>query len=336
MGGAAALLLVLVAAALIVVIGYLGWWFTTPVRQSFTNPPALSYKHQFRDPKTGESRPFPSISDPHSVDLSLIAPAYNEEKRIKKFFDETLPYLDEKTKREPGFTYEIIIVDDGSSDKTSEKSLEYAAKRGADSIRVLTLAKNQGKGGAVQQGMLHARGKHLLMVDADAATDIRDLDRLIERMRELEKKSSYGVVVGSRAHLQEKKEVVAKRTALRTFLMHGFHWLVYTLAVKSIRDTQCGFKLFTRDSARVIFSNLNLRRWCFDVEVLFIAESLGMPLAEVYVNWEEIPGSKLRLLEASLLMGRDLVIVRVCYTLGVWIVKPWTASAKNEGKNKQR
>jgi len=321
------LLLALIFAALLVPVLYGLWWFTTPIRESFTNRPATSYAHKYFDPKTGGEVGFPSLFDAPTVKLSLIVPAYNEEDRIEVMMDATLKHLESKA-----FSYEIIIVDDGSKDRTTEVALRYVREYGAEKVRVMTLAENQGKGGAVQQGSLHARGEYLLMVDADGATEIKDLDRLMPAMTACEDaKSGYGVVVGSRAHLQEK--AVAKRKWYRSVLMHGFHFLVKALAVKTIRDTQCGFKLFTRKSARVLFANLNLRRWCFDVEILYIAEQLGMPLREVAVNWEEIPGSKLKIFEAAMLMGRDLVIVRFCHTLGIWTTEersPAEAKKKNQ------
>mmetsp|Transcript_11078 Transcript_11078/g.17517 ORF Transcript_11078/g.17517 Transcript_11078/m.17517 type:complete len:306 (-) Transcript_11078:55-972(-) len=295
------LLLIAVFIALFALVSLGLWWFTTPIRQSFTNTPAGEYKHAFVDPSSGNTTAFPSLFDEPTVKLSIIVPAYNEEERIKKMLDDTLAYL--KTK---DFSAEIIIVDDGSKDKTTAIGLEYSESVGTSNLRVLTLKENQGKGGAVQQGMLHARGELLLMADADAATEIRDLDKLLVAMESSrDSKTGHGIVVGSRAHMEEKS--VAKRKWYRSVLMYGFHCLVYGLAVKTVRDTQCGFKLFTRPTARVLFTTMNLRRWCFDVELLHIAEKLKMPIREVPVNWQEIPGSKLRLLEASILMGRDLV-----------------------------
>uniref|UniRef100_A0A7S3YV48 dolichyl-phosphate beta-glucosyltransferase n=1 Tax=Lotharella globosa TaxID=91324 RepID=A0A7S3YV48_9EUKA len=308
----AAVLYALGFAAVLAPVLYGLWWFTTPVRESFTNRSATSYTHVYTDPSSGEEGKFPSLFDEASLRLSLVVPAYNEEDRIEVMMDETMKYLESKS-----FSYEIIIVDDGSKDRTTEVALRYVREHGAEKVRVMTLAENQGKGGAVQQGCLHARGEYILMVDADGATEIKDLDRLITAMEACkDAKSGYGVVVGSRAHLQEK--AVAKRKWYRSVLMHGFHFLVKALAVRTIKDTQCGFKLFTRNSARVLFANLNLRRWCFDVELLYMAEQLKMPLREVAVNWEEIPGSKLRIFEAAMLMGRDLVVVRFCHTFGIW------------------
>ena len=107
-----------------------------------------------------------------------------------------------KKKRDPSFTYEVIIVDDGSRDKTTACALEYSRKFGTDTVRVMTLAKNVGKGGAIQQGMLHARGARLLMVDADGATRISDFDKLDERLNAVER-NGFGVALGSRAHLED-------------------------------------------------------------------------------------------------------------------------------------
>jgi dolichyl-phosphate beta-glucosyltransferase len=109
-----------------------------------------------------------------------------------------------------------------------------------------------------------------------------------------------------------------QRAWYRNILMHGFHFAVSTLCVRDIRDTQCGFKLFSRQSALLLFPLQHLRRWCFDVELLFLAQRLRLPVREVAVNWEEVPGSKLQLLESSLLMARDLCIIRACYATGIW------------------
>jgi len=127
-----------------------------------------------------------------------------------------------------------------------------------EQIRLLKLDVNQGKGGAVQQGMLHARGEYLLMLDADGATRIRDLDKLEEELLQIKNNKGHGVAVGSRAHLQDK--AVAVRKWYRNILMYGFHFAVALLCVRHVRDTQCGFKLFTRKTAQILFSTQHLRR----------------------------------------------------------------------------
>jgi dolichyl-phosphate beta-glucosyltransferase len=128
----------------------------------------------------------------------------------------------------------------------------------------------------------------------------------------------------SRAHLE--KDSISKRAFYRTILMHGFHVLVSMLCTDKIRDTQCGFKLFTANTARKLFNNLHLERWAFDIELIYMAQSLGIPMVEVAVNWQEIPGSKLirsklDVITTSLEMARDIVCIRLSYLLGVWQIK---------------
>lgn len=301
-------------------LAYFVRWLLTPVLSSMSDPPAHSYRHEFVSaPGATDAAPFPSLFDAASKHVSFVLPAYNEEERLHPTMQRTMSYL--KRRREAlgdAFTYEVIIVDDGSKDRTSEVALGYVKQHGTDTVRLLRLAANQGKGGAVQQGALHARGEYVLMMDADGATELEDYARVEERLRDFENAEGHGVAVGSRAHLED--EAAATRKWYRTVLMHGFHFAVATLCVRSIRDTQCGFKLFTRRSARALFYNQKLRRWSFDVELLFLAEQMGIPLVEVGVNWEEVPGSKLDLFWSSLQMGRDLLVIRFAYLLGVWRV----------------
>lgn len=229
---------------------------------------------------------------------------------------ETLTALQERNANDPTFTYEVIVVDDGSSDATCATVLDFVKGYSAENVRLLKMPYNVGKGGAVQQGVLHARGARILFADADGASDFSHLSRLEKELTRVEK-NGLGIAIGSRAHLQE--DAVAERKWYRNVLMSGFHFLVRLLSgIHSVRDTQCGFKLFTRKTALVLFINQRLTRWCFDVELLYLASQLAIPVAEVAINWAEIDGSKMNLMDASLSMGRDLVVIRVCYSLGLW------------------
>lgn len=298
---------------------YLLYWLVTPLVESRYHTHALSYAHQYVDPRNaGRLGVFPSIFAKAECYVSFIIPCYNEEARLRVATDELLRYATERSRRSADFTWEVIFVDDGSRDRTAEIGLSYSNTYGTDRVRVLSLQQNQGKGGAVQQGMLHARGQYLLMVDADGATDVRDFEKLERRLHEIER-DGVGIVVGSRAHLAD--EAAAKRKWYRNILMHGFHALVSLLCVRGIRDTQCGFKLFTRAAARAVFVNQRLRRWSFDVELLFIARTLNMCVSEVSVTWTEIAGSKLDVLTASLMMARDLVLIRGAYATRFWTVQ---------------
>jgi len=184
---------------------------------------------------------------------------------VPAMLDETLDYLQMREKKDSKFTYEIIIVDDGSKDKTSQVGLEYSKKYTTDKVRVLTLETNRGKGGAVRMGVMKSRGSLILFADADGATRFSDFERLEASI--LKESSNLQtdelIACGSRRHLEN--DSVAQRTLFRTFLMYGFHFLVWFLCVKGIRDTQCGFKLLTRCAALKTFSNLHVLRWYVEI-----------------------------------------------------------------------
>lgn len=167
---------------------------------------------------------------------------------------------------------EFIIVNDGSTDDTESVVRKYALEnvKNGDIVKLLSMHKNCGKGGAVKMGMLQSSGQLCLMVDADGATDIADgLPKMLNGIKDLvggknrrESATSFlppAVVFGSRAHLEDESS--ASRSKIRTFLMHSFHFFVKILCSPRIKDTQCGFKLFTRSAAVLLFTNLHLRRW---------------------------------------------------------------------------
>ena len=260
------------------------------------------------------------------VDLSVIVPAYNEEARLPVMLDSALPYLKEWSAKE-GKSYEVVISDDHSTDGTKRYVLDMAAKD--SSIRLLSLDRNCGKGGAVRRGVQYARGRYILMADADGATEISDLSKLwdgLQTIQVLDKVGDkMGVSIGSRAHLE--KQSIATRSWVRTVLMRGFHFLVTLLCTKNVRDTQCGFKLFTRKAARILFSNLHLEGWTFDIELIYMAEALGVPLTETAVRWHEVDGSKLiqsriDIVVTSLKMARDMLCLRLAYLSGIWKINP--------------
>merc|ERR550519_1392971 len=285
-------LLLLVAGGLLLLLVLFVRLTTRPFPDILVLPQEETFKLSKSGDQVGE---FPSLSSPPSLDLTVVVPAYNEQDRLPKMLDECLEFLESRSS-----TYEVILVDDGSSDSTSSVGLGYTEKFGCDKVRVLTLGKNRGKGGAVRMGMLRARGENLLFADADGATTFPDLVKLEEAMEGLAK-DGQGVVCGSRAHLED--ESIAQRTIIRTILMIGFHACVWIFAVKTVKDTQCGFKLLKRKTAEVLFNTLHIERWAFDVEMLKVAEMLQIPLGEVSVRWQEIDGSKLSPLLAAIEMS---------------------------------
>jgi len=264
--------------------------------------------------------PLSRLEDPSTVDLTIVIPAYNETERLPEMIAATIKHLTSaglKDKR----SFEILIVDDGSHDGTSATALKLANKYPICDVKVVTLEKNVGKGGAVRHGMLYGGGERLLMADADGASRIEDLERLWKRLDEIAPDNVPGVVVGSRAHLV-KSEAVVKRSLLRNVLMYGLHTVLRIVGVGHIRDTQCGFKLFSRSAAQRIFPAQHLPTWIFDVELLLLAKQLRIPVAEVPIEWHEVAGSKLNVVTASLQMLRDLLIVRANHLLGRWTAVP--------------
>lgn len=186
--------------------------------------------------------------------------------------------------------------------------------------------------------MLHSRGELLLMLDADGATKVTDLEKLENQIQAVAKKEFHQedssgsdpsfrisdipvVAFGSRAHLEEK--ALASRKWYRNFLMKGFHLVVLLAAGPGIRDTQCGFKMFTRAAARKLFSNVRLKRWCFDVELVFLCKWFRIPISEISVNWSEIPGSKVNLLSIPNMLW-ELLLMSVGYRTGMWRISNCT------------
>ncbi|NWS44486.1 ALG5 glucosyltransferase, partial [Probosciger aterrimus] len=166
-------------------------------------------KEKFFVNAEGRKESVPSIHDPPTRELSVVVPSYNEEDRLPLMLDEALDYLEKRQKRDPSFTYEVIVVDDGSKDETTKVAMKYCKKYGSNKVRVLTLVKNRGKGGAVRMGVFSSRGKKILMVDADGATKFADIEKVEEGLKNLQPwPNEMAISCGSRAHLE--KDSVAK------------------------------------------------------------------------------------------------------------------------------
>ncbi|XP_044460615.1 dolichyl-phosphate beta-glucosyltransferase-like isoform X2 [Mangifera indica] len=286
----------------------------------------------FEDPNSLKKVPCPSLTDPAEKYISLIIPAFNEQHRLPGALDETLNYLQQRASKDKSFSYEVLIVDDGSVDGTKRVAFDFVKKHTVDNVRIILLGRNHGKGEAIRKGMLHSRGELLLMLDADGATKVNDLEKLESQIHAVARKeyrckdSTPGdsnfrlsdvpvAAFGSRAHLEEK--ALATRKWYRNFLMKGFHIVVLLTAGPGIRDTQCGFKMFTRTAARKLFTNIRLKRWCFDVEIVYLCKRFNIPMVEISVNWSEIPGSKVNPLSIPNMLW-ELVLMSVGYRMGMW------------------
>jgi dolichyl-phosphate beta-glucosyltransferase len=228
----------------------------------------------------------------------VVIPVYNEEKRLGKTLRESLVYL-KKSK----IPFEIVIVDDGSTDATLKVVGEFARKAGKKALRVLKQGTNRGKGAAVRRGALEAQGEVVLYMDADNATPLNQY----ERFRPLLAKG-FDVVVGSRA--LDRSLVKVHQPLYREAMGRVFNLMVQLAATPGLWDTQCGFKAFRRKAAQAVFPLQTIERFGFDVEILFIARKQGWSMVEAPVEWFDAPGSKVHVIRDPLTMFWDLVLIR--------------------------
>lgn len=228
--------------------------------------------------------------------LSVIIPAFNEEKRLPKTLEEIDKYLSKQN-----FEYEIIVVNDGSKDKTREVVREKMAK--IKNLKLIDNKENQGKGAVVRQGMLEAKGEFRLFTDADNSTSIDQIEKM---WPEFEK--GFDIVIGSR----EIKGAILDppQNLFRRFVGEGFKiFRKIVLGLWEIQDTQCGFKCFTKKAAEDIFPRCQINRFAFDPEILLIGKKLGYKIKEVPVYWRNDPESKVKF-KAIFNMALDLLRIK--------------------------
>lgn len=213
--------------------------------------------------------------------LSLVIPAYNEEKRLPRTFD-----LIQRAIAEGDFSQfqliEIIVVNDGSKDGTSKKTQEFQSVNNL--ARLVDIQPNQGKGNAIHEGLKAAQGAWVLVADADSATPWNQIKKLSARM------NSHQIVIASR-DLPESN-VAVKQSWIREHMGKTFNFLVRMITGLPFKDTQCGFKLIHRSSIAPFIHLLNVKRFAWDVELLMFAKQNGIPIAEVAVTWEHQEASR--------------------------------------------
>jgi len=216
--------------------------------------------------------------------LSVIIPAYNEENRISN----TLLSIDKYLSKQ-NYSYEIIVVSDGSKDKTAAIVNKFSEL--IKNLKLIDNKDNHGKGWVVKQGMLESEGEIRLFMDADNATTIDHFEKMIPLFEQ-----GYEIVIGSR----DKKDAQgAKQAVAQSFLKRQLgnfgNILIQLLAVSGIWDTQCGFKAFTDKAAEDIFKRCLIDRWGFDIESLAIARKFDYKIGIIPVNWVNDPNSKVSL-----------------------------------------
>lgn len=238
------------------------------------------------------------------LSLSIIIPAYNEEERLPRTLERVVAYLGRR-----GTKFEIIVVDDGSTDGTVETALSLARRA---PIRVLRNDRNRGKGYSVRRGMLEAEGELRLFTDADLSTPIEELPKLERAVLE----EGFDIAIASRGLPQSRLPV--RQPFWREALGRTFNLYIQLLLLPGIWDTQCGFKLFTARAAEEVFRRVTIEGFGFDFEALYIAKKLGFRIKEVPVTWYHSPKTKVKVLRDGLRMGLEALKVRANDLKGVY------------------
>lgn len=226
-------------------------------------------------------------------DISVIIPAYNEAERLGSTLERAVDYLKRR-----GLSYEILVVDDGSRDRTVEVAEAFAG----NGLRVIRHEKNRGKGAAIKTGLLAAQGTEVLLSDADASTPIEELEKLERRLPEAP------VVLGSRA--VAGADIRQHQPFYRELMGKTFNRIIRLAGVRGLADTQCGFKLLEGNAARAIAPLLTIDGFAYDVELVWLARRLGHKVVEVGVVWVDSPDSRVDPIRSSLSMLRDVIRMR--------------------------
>ncbi len=254
-----------------------------------------------------------------SIDLSIVVPAYDEEARLGATITKILDYLVVNS-----INAELIIVDDGSADKTAEVARESAAAFPRTETNVIRYEENRGKGFAVRTGLLAAKSDLALFSDADLSTPIEEMDKLLDPIR----RGEYDVTFGSRAidrtligtHQPWRREQGGKVMNL----------IIRTMSGLPFADTQCGFKAFNLAEFRPLLDVMQIDRFGFDVEFLFVAKYHGLKLAEIPVRWNDVAGSKVNVLRDTRRMISELNQIRRNAKEGKYDINPRDAETPSK------
>jgi len=229
------------------------------------------------------------------IHLSVVIPAYNEEKRLPQTLSAVLDFL----KQQP-YNSEIIISDDGSTDKTVQVA---EAKLQDFPHRILTTLRNRGKGHAVRQGVLAAAGDYVLFTDADLSTPISEVTRFLSHLEK-----DQDVVIGSRALPESQVEI--HQNYFRETMGKIFNRIARMWASVNVHDSQCGFKCFRQPAAHELFTAQKLDGFSFDVEIVYLAQKFGYRLLELPVVWRNSSQSRVQVLRDPVLMFLDILKIR--------------------------
>ncbi len=238
-----------------------------------------------------------SSTAPRAEFVSLVIPAYNEEKRLGDSLKTIHEWMRANFER-----FDVTVVDDGSSDRTADVVTDFSEH--APEVEVLSLRQNSGKGYAVRTGMMSAEGDFVIFTDADLSTPIEEVAKALDLM-----KQGWDVVIGSRA--LPESDVQVHQNFLRETMGKTFNLVVRMMSGLPFPDTQCGFKCFTQKAAKDIFSRAVINGFAFDVEALVLAKKLGSKMTDMPVRWINSPASKVKMFSSPLQMLWEVFKVRL-------------------------
>jgi glycosyltransferase involved in cell wall biosynthesis len=254
------------------------------------------------------------------LNLSIVIPAFNEERRLPKAIEQIGCYLSART-----LGAEIIVVDDGSSDATPKLIESYGGK--FPGLRLISNDVNRGKGFSVRHGVLESCGEIVLFTDADLSTPIEEADKLLAALRE----QGYDAAIGSRA--LDRSLIEVHQSAFREQAGALFNHVVRQIAGLEFSDTQCGFKAFRRERARIIFEQQRIERFGFDPEILFLAKRHGLRVAEIPVRWSHDSGTKVNVIGDGIRMLLELPAIRWNSLRGRYPVSASSAPRSGTGRS---
>ena len=236
-----------------------------------------------------------------TVFISIVVPVYNEERRITVFLQSVIDYLLEKD-----FSCELVIVDDGSRDRTIAVTESLLNAKLPGIYRILKLPANKGKGAAIREGMLQAKGDYIFFLDADGSTSIREIDSFIPKFS-----PGIDIYIATRT-------IKHKAPQKRKFFGYGYIFLANLLLGLRVVDITCGFKCYTRESARKIFPLQTLNNWSFDAEDIFIARKHGYEIMGIPVHWQHVGESKVKVFKNVVVCALDLLRIRMKDSRGLY------------------
>ncbi len=255
--------------------------------------------------------------------LSIVIPAFNEEKRLGDTLDRIAAYVMENS-----IDSEIVVVDDGSMDETPEIARKASLRH--SSVRLVRNEENMGKGFSIRRGFLASKGSLVLVTDADLSAPIEEFDTLFKVLRE----HDQDIVIGSRGIDSSKIEI--KQPWLRRIMGKVFNRVVRSITKLPFKDTQCGFKLMVRQKVKPIIEIMRVDRFSYDVELLFLAHTFGLKIVEVPVVWRDSRATRVKMISDSFNMIWDVAKIRFDYRRGKYGEKKEEDGPKKEQDAKER